>query len=70
MKPGKLKALGTVFLLLAVVGMFSSWSVTGDDRLASTGTNVLLFVVGAVALFIGYWRSRIRGNGTAQERID
>lgn len=70
MKPGRLKAIGTVLLLLAVVGTLSSWSVTGYDRLASTGINVLLFVVGAVALFLGYWRSRGRGTATGQERND
>lgn len=70
MKSGKLKAIGSVLLLLAVVGTLSSWSVTGDDRLASTEINVLLFVVGAVALFLGYWRSRVRGTATAQKRID
>lgn len=70
MKLGRLKAIGTVLLLLAVTGTLSSWSVTGDDRLAYIVVNVLLFVVGAVAIFLGYWRSRVRGPATAQERID
>lgn len=70
MKPGRLKAIGTVLLLLAIVGTLSSWSVTGDDRIASTVINVLLFLVGAVAIFLGYWRSRVRGTATAQKRID
>jgi len=70
MKPGRLKALGMIFLLLAVVGTLSSWSVNGDEHFVYIGINVLLIVVGTVALCLGYWRSRVRATGTAQERID
>lgn len=69
MKRGTLKALGTVLLLLGVVGTLSSWSVTGDDRFVYTGVNVLLFTTGVIALFLGYWRSRIQKTGMSQERI-
>lgn len=69
MKRGTLKALGTVMLLLGVVGTLSSWSVTGDDRFIYTGANVLLFTMGAITLFLGYWRSRVQKTGMPQERI-
>ncbi|MGJ3403791.1 hypothetical protein [Glutamicibacter sp. Je.9.36] len=70
MKIGRLKALGTVLLVLAVVGTVSSWSVTGDDRLAYTLINVLLFVMGTAALFLENLRSRVRGICVAHKRID
>lgn len=70
MKPGRLKALGTVLLLLAVVGTLSSWSVTGDERLAYTVANALLFILGTATLVLGYWRSRVRRTGMVQERTD
>lgn len=64
MKRGTLKAIGTVLLLLGVIGTLSSWSVTGYDRILYTGTNVLLFTIGAITLFLGYWRSRVQKLGS------
>lgn len=60
MKPGRLKALGTAMLLLALVGSLSSFSavLAGGDGLAFLVVNLILFVAGLLTLRLGYRRAR------------
>ena len=55
-----MKAMGTILLLLATVGVLSSWSVLAraDDGVVYLVANVLLAATGGVLLIIGTRRRR------------
>ena len=58
MTPGRLKASGTILLILSVTGFLASWSSSGADKFVYTMVNIGLFVLGAISLLLGLWRAR------------